>query len=289
MNTPKSFFFFDLGQRIRKPRTADFCIKNRCNIDAAMLFFHREVLPKLTVEHKTRIADTPFMHLFAFPHDTHANNPVLHSILLNWDDKEGAFIFKKRCLKFTFQEVGMVMGLGVSGEAVEYKKGRLEDTSFRCRHFRRNGRLSVRMLENAIRKALEEGATVDDVVGLLVMYIFSMVLFPLACGNVPNHLFHYASDIDNLKEYNWAEAVHRVLLDNIPNKASWCRLKRAEETKGKLQASDEEEDEEGELEGDEEEGGGQTKKKEKKESGTLPGCAIALIVSLINSDEYFNI
>ena len=207
-----------------------------------------DVLPKLKADHKTRLADTPFMHLFAFPRDTHANNPVLNSILLLWDDNEGAFVFHNKSLKFTYQEVGMVMGLGIRGEAVEYKKGRLEDTSFRCRHFRRTGRLSVRMLENAIKKALEEDANVDDVVGLLVMYLFSMVLFPLACGNVPNHLFHYASNIDRLKEYNWAEAVHRVLLDNIPNKASWCRLKRAEETKGKLQASEEQEDKDGEEE-----------------------------------------
>lgn len=182
------------------------------------------------------------------------------------------------------------MGLGIRGEVVEYNKGRLDHTSFRCRHFHRTGRLSVRLLENAIKKALEENAHVDDVVGLLVMYLFSMVLFPLACGNVPNHLFHYASNIDRLKEYNWAEAVHRVLLDNIPNKASWCRLKRAEETKGKSQASEEEEeDKDGEGEEEDEEGCGQKKKKEKKESGTLPGCALALIVSLINSEIYFNV
>jgi hypothetical protein len=254
-----------------------------------MHFFHMVVLPKLKADHKTRLADTPFMHLFAFPRDTHANNPVLNSILLLWDDNEGAFVFHNKSLKFTYQEVGMVMGLGIRGEAVEYKKGRLEDTSFRCRHFRRTGRLSVRMLENAIKKALEEDANVDDVVGLLVMYLFSMVLFPLACGNVPNHLFHYASNIDRLKEYNWAEAVHRVLLDNIPNKASWCRLKRAEETKGKLPASEEQEDKDGEEEEEDEEGCRQKKKKEKKESGTLPGCALALIVSLINSEIYFNI
>jgi hypothetical protein len=262
------FFLFFVGQRLKEPKTSDSCIKNRCNIDAAMSFFHNDVLPNLTPIHKALLAETPFIHLFAFPVSSHANNPALNCMLLYWEDKKGAFVVSGKDLKFTEEEVGLVMGLAVEGEVVQYTRGGDNGNSLRNRHFSPKGKISVPQLENAIRNALTKQSAEEDVVGLLVMYLFTMILFPLASGLVPAHLFHYAEDFRNLRNYNWAQAVHRVLIVNIPNNAAWCRLRRDNKT-GSL---------------DEEQDDGE---KKKKESGTLPGCALALIVSFKNMKPLF--
>ena len=98
---------------INKPRTANSCIKNRCVVESAMFFFHSEVFPRLSRNHINVLARTPFMHLFAFPNRTQANNAMLHAILLKWDNPKGAFRFGKKILRFTPAEVALVMGLGV--------------------------------------------------------------------------------------------------------------------------------------------------------------------------------
>lgn len=102
-----------------------------------------------------------------------------------------------------------------------------------------------------------------------MMYIFTTILFPQTSANVPIHLFPYVENIDRLKAYNWAEGVYRMLMENIPNNALWCKLKRDEIRAGK-----------GEVESPQATVPGNPQNEEKV-SGTLPGCAIALIVSIL--------
>lgn len=250
-----------------KPGTSDSCIKNRCVFDAAMKFFHTKVLPKLDREHIKLLARTPFLHLFTLPIKTQVNNPVLYSILLKWNGEIGAFVFKDVKLWFTAEEVAMVMGLGTEGSFVVYNRKELDASALRRRYFQNEGEITRSQLEDAILQTLEKKCAANDVVGLLVMYLFTTVLFPQACGNVPIHMFRYAEDIERLRKSNWSEGVYRLLMENIPNNALWCQMRADAEVKGQPIVDSPEVEVRGK------------KRKAKKCSGTLPGYALALIVS----------
>lgn len=248
-------------------RTSDSCIKNRCVVDAAMNFFHLRVLPNLQLEHIKELAKTPFLHLFCFPVNTQVNNPVLYSILLKWDAGKGYFLFKDKQLKFTANEVAMVLGLSTEGSVVVYNRRELDTSGLRRKYFKNEGEITRSQLEAAILQCIDKKVSAADIVGLLVMYLFTTVLFPQACGNVPIHMFRYAEDINRLRKYNWSEGVFRLLMENIPNNAIWCQMRSDAELKGEPMA----ESPEVQVR--------RKKSRSKKCSGTLPGCALALIVS----------
>ncbi|KAF3329802.1 Ulp1 protease family, C-terminal catalytic domain-containing protein [Carex littledalei] len=221
------------GDRINKPRTSDSCIKNRCIVESAMFFFHSQVMPRLHRDHIKVLARTPFMYLFAFPNRTQANNPLLHSILLKWDNDKGGFLLSNKLLMFTPDEVALVMGLGFEGEVVVYKRETLTFSALRRKFFeKRNEKITRKELEDTIIAALgNKKGTAEEIGGLLVMYIFTTILFPQNSGNVPIHLFPYVENIDRLRKYNWAETAWffehvevpkvRIFRGHIPRFYNW--------------------------------------------------------------------
>lgn len=255
---------------------ADSCIKNKCCVDTAMRFFHIEVLKKLNEKHIKLLARTPFLHLFAFPNPTEVNNVILHQILLLWDGK-GSFIFKtengpsctSHTLKFTADEVAIVMGLSLDGKPVPYKRDCVTVYGLRRRYFGEGtGEITRRELEDAIVKAIDDENTEEEneeeVIRLLVLYLFTTILFPQSTRNVSIHMFSIAEDLKRLKFFNWGQSVYDMLMDNIPHNAAWCKLKKSGEEEV-VESSQEETS--------------KKRRKPKKASGTLPGCALALIVS----------
>lgn len=185
-----------------------------------------------------------------------------------WDNKGHFKVRDGKLLEFTADEVALVMCLTSKGANVQYKREYVGQYTLRTKYFGRSGRISRADLENGIVKALDDKQPAKEVVGLLVMYLFTMILFPQSCGKVPVHMFPYAEDLLGLKNYNWSEGVYRMLMDNIPNNANWCKLKRD----GKGIPIEEAESSQEEV--------GKNRKKKPRPSGTLAGCSIALIVSI---------
>jgi hypothetical protein len=215
-------------------------ITNKYYVDVAMNFFHKDVLKKLTAEHMKLLALTPFLHLFAFPKNSQANNAILHNILLMWDGSENYFNFKGAKLEFTAEKVSLIMCLPSNGNPVVYKRKMITGFSLRARHFRFNQDISRHQLEQAILKAIDDKVVADDVVELLVMYIFTTILFPQAGGTVPVHIFHYVENIEKLWFFSWGEAVFQMLMDNIPFCSIWCRnMENGEECDGDGSSEDE--------------------------------------------------
>jgi hypothetical protein len=138
-------------------------------------------------------------------------------------------------------------------------------------------------------KAIDDDIATEDVVGLLVMYLFTTILFPQASGYIPIHMFHYAEDMNKLHSFAWGEAVYNLLMDNILFCSIWCHLME----KGGCSVVDENSSDDDELdynegynnERDSNEGKNYGKtvlkknKTVKKPSRCLLGCTLALIVS----------
>ena len=92
------------------------------------------------------------------------------------------------------------------------------------KYFKEANEISRNLLEEKIVEALDNQCPVKDVVGLLVMYLFTTILFPQVSGFVPIHMFRYAEQLDGLKDLNWAEGVLNHLKQHIRYCVVWCKM-----------------------------------------------------------------
>lgn len=264
---------------LREKTPKDTIAKTRCSVNTAMEFFHQEVFPLLSDEHIKILSQTPFLHLFAFPRGISISRPIIHQILLLWNRSEDCFKIKGKKLEFRPEEISLVMGLQFNGSKVIYKRKELTQSVIRSRYFQPSGEISRNLLEEKILDALRERSPASDVVSLLVMYLFTMILFPQANGSVPLHMFQYVDDLDRLDTYSWGKAVYWLLRDNIPKCAAWCHEM---EKVGGLEVEDiiygqiVSQEGESRIECDK----GNTRKDDANKV-CLSGCAIALMVCFI--------
>jgi uncharacterized membrane protein len=77
-----------------------------------------------------------------------------------------------------------------------------------------------------------------DVVRLLIMYIFTTILFPMGSGSVPAQFFHYVDNLDKLWDYSWGKTVYNVLMSVIPRCAAWCRMMEVENYLASIDVND---------------------------------------------------
>lgn len=140
----------------------------------------------------------------------------------------------------------------------------------RKKYFKNQGDIPRKQLEAVILKAIETSEPAEEVVGLLIMYLFTMVLFPLTNGSVPLHLFHYCDNLAALRNYSWADAVYTQLMKHIPLCATWCNvMEKGGNNPTEDTSSQEDEDD---LYDDQ--------KKKRSPSPILPGCSVALEVCI---------
>ena len=83
-------------------------------------------------------------------------------------------------LKFTVDEVALAMCLGKNGALVVYKRDSVITYRMRHKYFpnKVNRDITRSELEKAILKAIADKEDPEEVVGLLVLYLFTTVLFP---------------------------------------------------------------------------------------------------------------
>lgn len=236
-----------------------------------MNFINLKVLNRLSVDHIKLLLRTPFIHLLVIPKGVVASLGILQEILLLWDTNSSCFNYRGKKLKFTAQEVSLVMSLPNSGIYVSHKKIATKKSVLRNRHFPNKTTIKREALESAILDALDDtGCPPEEVVGLIIMYLFTTVLFPQTAGNVPMNLFYYVDNVLDLRLYNWGQAVFDLLMLHIPTVSKWCIEKNATEGKNKEII---------ETKGAKRKRSDKTEKVEKYVSGYLPGCALAVIVS----------
>lgn len=263
-----SFLICFVGENSTNSRNT--IIKTRCTVKTAMAFLCHYVFPALKPEHSKLLAKSPFFHLFRLPDDAESCCPILHNILLQWDIKDGSLKHKGKSITLSEKDVCLIMGFGFEGDEVDIRK---KTKPFRSElknwYFSPRGEISRKKLEKKIKKLLhrtEPPVPVEDIVGLVIMYLFTTVLFPQASGSVPGNLFHYLDNIHTLRKYSWGKAVHGLLWYHIPKCAEWCQSQ--DRVVGNSEA----------LESQDRAVGKKSCKKARKPRSSLPGCTLALLV-----------
>lgn len=127
------------------------------------------------------------------------------------------------------------MGFSTGGDTVQFKcDNDVPRSMLREKYFIPTGEISRNDLEDKIKELLGAEIPVpeNDIVGLIIMYLFTMILFSQSTGSVQGKLFHYLDDVESLKKYDWGRAVYDKLILHVPKCAAWCQKKTSDKING---------------------------------------------------------
>ncbi|XP_078159187.1 uncharacterized protein LOC144554742 [Carex rostrata] len=193
-----------------------------CHPKALVEFFERDIMPIMKDVQRTKLNETPFAHLLSMP-PANISACLLTKLLDAFDHDKNVFMICGEAVPFTVQDVGVALGLQIVGSAINLhpndKRVRLSDchTRFHEDYFGTEKKVTRKLLQDVLKRlACAEGCQKsDDFVILMVLYIFSTVLFPRSNKLVTTSLIPYLTKIEDLKDlwkFNWAGLVHQEMI-----------------------------------------------------------------------------
>lgn len=196
------FCFAGTGKKKKKVEKKYDMVTNKCVVDCAMTFIHGKIFHLLNREHIKLLFKTPFLHFFVMPKKMQVSNAVLHSILVRYDNENGYFNILGKKLHFSCASVGHFLCLPAEGQVVDLSQVRVSTSPLRLKYF--PGHISQLrrydledVIEDLVKKQSSDPQDARDVVSLLVLYLFTAILFPNTAGSVPLQFFRYAKYLCN--------------------------------------------------------------------------------------------
>jgi hypothetical protein len=168
-------------------------------------------------------------------------HPILQHILLRWNQNEECFKFRGVKINFLPEDIALILALPTNGDPDNYTRKNQVKSSIKSKYFNPIGEISREILELMILELVlekEKKVLEADVVRLLIMYIFTTILFPMGSGSVPAQFFHYVDNLDKLWDYSWGKTVYNVLMSVIPRCAAWCRMMEVENNLASIDVND---------------------------------------------------
>ncbi|KAI0514251.1 hypothetical protein KFK09_000786 [Dendrobium nobile] len=129
------------------------------------------------------------------------NVPLIHMLLSKWDMKTESFIIKGQTLKFTSEEVALLIGMPNRGIIFDSGSGR-----------------SSGKTTNDIRRDIERmdsSTPMDDLVNCFVLYLLSNIFYPMANFRIPLAILELLNNLDTFNQYNWPESIRSFLVKEL--------------------------------------------------------------------------
>ncbi|KAH7854795.1 hypothetical protein Vadar_017880 [Vaccinium darrowii] len=142
---------------------------------------------------------------------------VVLKIVQSYEEDTEAFTVGSKNIKFTSNHVRLVFGICCGNKEMTETKIKKESTALAKRLEIKESRLSTTTIERKIKelqKSMKQ-QDIDDVVRLLCLHLCVMLLFSNKANSINWSYVHYMEDLEKVKEYDWASAVSKYLLDSI--------------------------------------------------------------------------
>lgn len=159
------------------------------------------------------LVSSPFGHFFCVNRVIIMEKFVLKSIIESYDMERNEFSIHGCSFSMSSEEAALCLGLPVVGRSISLRKRpRLSDclSSYLCKNSRRGREQFFEGAKEALRKGDDENAA-----RLLILLLFSTVLFPAPNQSTPPALIPYVSDLSGLWPYKWGDEVFRYLMDGV--------------------------------------------------------------------------
>ncbi|XP_077252849.1 uncharacterized protein LOC143892252 isoform X2 [Tasmannia lanceolata] len=204
-------------------RNKEKCVKTSCSP-----FQFNEVMQGLKRKLKDRHWDvlnkTPFGHLFELG-GIHVYQSILGRLVSLWDSKTNSFKLGEQLVSFDASDVALALGLSMRGERISVYRSRkkLNIPGWRFETPSASRQEIVAMIDSLVDN--DDRESIEMTVKLLLLLLFSTVLFTQTMHKVHASFFPYIDNIESIGNFAWANAVYEYLLDSL-NRCSTrkCRL-----------------------------------------------------------------
>ncbi|KAH7833202.1 hypothetical protein Vadar_004062 [Vaccinium darrowii] len=204
-----------------QPETQGEANANRCSL-LSIIRIVKET--DLNDQHIASLKRTPFWLLFDAiiskklqSDQCRKYDEVVLKIVQSYEEDTEAFTVGSKNIKFTSDHVRLVFGICCGNKEMTETKIKKESTALAKRLEIKESRLSTTTIERKIKelqKSMKQ-EDIDDVVRLLCLYLCVMLLFSNKANSVNWSYVHYMEDLEKVKEYDWASAVSKYLLESI--------------------------------------------------------------------------
>ncbi|KAK1257186.1 hypothetical protein QJS04_geneDACA024912 [Acorus gramineus] len=173
---------------------------------------------------------TPFGHFLKMP-SLLCERTILEESCGVWEKGRKGFKLGNSIIPFKVSDCALILGLSSHGEIVDFEKDG-ECTELQKRFFDKSPPTTKNIVRHLQRLMLYEiGGALEDFMKMMVLLLFSTVLFPQTNFAIPIQLLRYVDEIERLGDYAWADAVHRFLIKHIPDASDRVRSKKKEKVK----------------------------------------------------------
>ncbi|KAI0493332.1 hypothetical protein KFK09_027609 [Dendrobium nobile] len=129
------------------------------------------------------------------------NVPLIHMLISKWDMKTESFIIKGRSLKFSTEEVAILIGMPNRG--IIFDVGSAKSTGKTSNDIRHD----IERLDSSTR--------LDDVVKCFLLYLLSNIFYPMANFRIPVSIFELLNTPELFNQYNWPESIKGFLVEEF--------------------------------------------------------------------------
>ncbi|KAH0451771.1 hypothetical protein IEQ34_019070 [Dendrobium chrysotoxum] len=126
------------------------------------------------------------------------NVPLVHALLTRWNIRWQCFIIiKKRKLRFTSDEVALIIGLPNRGAVFVPGSRRIEKTSNDIRH----------EIESC-----DELTRIDELMVKFITFLLSNLFFPMTNFRIPSNILKLVEHVEQFHTYNWPASIRNFLV-----------------------------------------------------------------------------
>ncbi|XP_077210688.1 uncharacterized protein LOC143846158 [Tasmannia lanceolata] len=168
---------------------------------------------KLKDDHWNLLNKTPFRHLFELG-GIPVYKTLLGCLVSLWDSRTNCFTLGGESISFDVSDVALALGLSTRGEIISYNRSRT--TNIAGWRFRKPSasRMEIVSMINCL-VVNDDKESIELTVKLLLLLLFSTVLFTQTEHKVHRSLFPYIDNIGSTCNFAWAYAVYDDVIEHL--------------------------------------------------------------------------
>lgn len=156
---------------------------------------------------------TPFAHFFVVNKSVTMEKYILQDILDVYNVEENCFYISGCKIEIRSEDCCLMLGLPLVGNCLNLSK-RPQYSQLRSRYFGKDGRPTRERLFSCAQEAIRNGDD-ENAARLLILFLFSTILFSAANSSTPPSLLDYVDDLSGLWAFKWGDEVFRYLLAGV--------------------------------------------------------------------------
>lgn len=172
-----------------------------------------EIRPSLSTNTMNILYSSPFGHFFLMNEDIRMEKSIVDDVISTYSTSRSVFLLGDLETKLCSEEACLILGLPLVGNSINICKRKIS-SNLRNKYPVLHSRVTKQHIFSCIKEAVSNKDD-EDAARLMIMFLFSTILFPAPNSSVPPALFEYVDDLSALWLFKWGDEVFNYLVGGI--------------------------------------------------------------------------